>query len=604
MGQPALRFAAAAAAATCLAIVVSGVAPLAQTGKPAAPPQQTPVFRTATNLVQVDAYPTRDGRIIEGLTAKDFQVLEDGKPQAIESFEFIRIEPNTPEAMRRDPNTQEEGNRLAADPRNRVFVLYLDHYHGSLSGSYSVRGPIVTMLNRLLTPDDLFGIATPLMQPRELVLGRQTTTIEDQLTRHWTWGLQSGAVSLEPGEEGLVRCYGEAVALAVTARTREERTLESLGQFVNYLGSLREARKVLIVFSRGWTLFEPDPGGMNQLLSPEKAGRPAVGVTSGGKLSTSPPNQPGMADWNWCAAEVSRAFMLDNRKRFRELIDEANRANVAFYPVNVDGVSSGERGESLRTLAENTDGLVSMTNDFNAGLRRIADDVSAYYLLGYYSTNAKADGNYRRIDVKVASPGARVKARRGYVSAAADSRPPGAEAAGKPALAPEMTDALEVLARLRLTAELFTYGVADATGIDVVAELPAERMSAAAWQKGADVEVTVASGTGATSAATTARIDPGTRGVLVRVPRPVGAGPFRVNVRVSGADGVVLRDRLDVVDRTPKVTGRGGRLPGDAGGPVAAPAGGGLPVLADRTGACGVAGRGHARPARRPLAWN
>jgi hypothetical protein len=148
------------------------------------------VFRAATNFVQVDAYPTRDGRIIEGLTARDFEVFEDGKAQTIESVEFIRIEPNTPEALRRDPNTQEEGNRLAADPRNRVFVLYLDHYHGSLYGSHSVRQPIVTMLNRLLTPNDLFGVATALMRPRDLVLGRQTVTIEDQLTRHWTWSLR------------------------------------------------------------------------------------------------------------------------------------------------------------------------------------------------------------------------------------------------------------------------------------------------------------------------------------------------------------------------------------------------------------------------------
>ena len=64
----------------------------------------------ATTLVQVDVYPTKDGKIVEGLTTADFEVFEDGKPQAVDGFEFVRIEPNTPDALRRDPNTQEEGN--------------------------------------------------------------------------------------------------------------------------------------------------------------------------------------------------------------------------------------------------------------------------------------------------------------------------------------------------------------------------------------------------------------------------------------------------------------------------------------------------------------
>lgn len=61
---------------------------------------------------------------MEGLGAADFKVFEDGRPQEIDSVEFVRIEPNTPDAERRDPNSQAEANALAADPRNRVFVVY------------------------------------------------------------------------------------------------------------------------------------------------------------------------------------------------------------------------------------------------------------------------------------------------------------------------------------------------------------------------------------------------------------------------------------------------------------------------------------------------
>jgi hypothetical protein len=41
----------------------------------------------------------------------------------------------------------------------------------------------------------------------------------------------------------------------------------------------------------------------------------------------------------------------------------------------------------MQTLAENTDGIAILnTNDIAAGLQRIVNDVSAYYLLRYYST--------------------------------------------------------------------------------------------------------------------------------------------------------------------------------------------------------------------------
>ena len=64
------------------------------------------------------------------------------------------------------------------------------------------------------------------------------------------------------------------------------------------------------------------------------------------------------------------------------------------------------RLDTLRTLAENTDGLAIVnTNDLGKGMRRIVDDVSAYYLLGYYSTNTRNDGRYRSIDVKMKPPG-------------------------------------------------------------------------------------------------------------------------------------------------------------------------------------------------------
>ena len=56
-----------------------------------------------------------------------------------------------------------------------------------------------------------------------------------------------------------------------------------------------------------------------------------------------------------------------------------------------------QRIEVMRTLADNTDGIaVVNSNDLDRGMKRISDDLTSYYLLGYYSTNAKLDGRFRR----------------------------------------------------------------------------------------------------------------------------------------------------------------------------------------------------------------
>ena len=74
-----------------------------------------------------------------------------------------------------------------------------------------------------------------------------------------------------------------------------------------------------------------------------------------------------------------------------------------------------ESQNSLRVLAELTGGFALVNqNDFTKGLKRIDDETSDYYVIGYYSSNPDPTKKRRRIDVKVTRPGLNVLHRTEY----------------------------------------------------------------------------------------------------------------------------------------------------------------------------------------------
>ena len=72
-----------------------GVVTLAQQQsqqQPATPPADQPIFRSSTRLIVTTvAVKDKDGKPIEGLTAQDFVITEDGQPQDIAFVEFQRL---------------------------------------------------------------------------------------------------------------------------------------------------------------------------------------------------------------------------------------------------------------------------------------------------------------------------------------------------------------------------------------------------------------------------------------------------------------------------------------------------------------------------------
>jgi VWFA-related protein len=541
----------ALAAACGLVLVAMSASGRAQDPKrdPQDQSQRQP-FRTGAHYVRVDAYPTRDGKPILGLAAEDFELLEDGKLQAIDRLEFIEHPPWTPLGERRDPNSQREGLELARDPKYRVFVLYLDAFHVDFGGSHRARLPITELLSRMMGPQDLFGVLTPAQSPKDLLLGQMTLTIQQQLDDHPMWGI-AGRIEPQPGEIELETFFRDGKYLV--ALKRLDKVYSDLEGLVALLGNLRDERKNIIFFSD--TL--PSPPTRFSSIASDPGGRgnpPGIGVGPGGTL-TMGSRGAGDPDRQGLNAERTRLLSIDFDRRFRDILQRSREANVAFYTVRPGGldVSSSllNQGTSnLMVLAEQTDGIaVVNSNDLRAGLGKVADDLSSHYVLGYYTNNTRWDGGTRKLTVRLKGSRQAIRARREYRAPTeaemAAIRDLGANSASATS-SPSATDtALSALSRLRPAARLRAYGVALDTDVAVVAEIAANEIEEGRWKQGARVEVTVASADGVKSTAE-GKIEPGSRGTLIRVPVGTHAGPWQALVKVRGDEATPESDSVSI----------------------------------------------------------
>src|SRR3954453_7744797 len=172
----------------------------------AAPQQPPPRFRAETNFVRVDVYATKGGVAVQDLQEEDFEVLEDNAPQKIDSFEHIVINPAGPQAALIEPSSPSQANQLAADPKRRVFVVFLDTHNVAYEGSHAIKEPLIEMLQRVMGEDDLVALMTPDMSPSQLTFGRKTMVIEQGLRDTWFWGRRD-TLMLDEWERHVSDCF-------------------------------------------------------------------------------------------------------------------------------------------------------------------------------------------------------------------------------------------------------------------------------------------------------------------------------------------------------------------------------------------------------------
>ena len=573
-------------------VVAAGICVLAGAGpdgrvrgqqQPPPPPPETPTFRTDASFVLTDVFVTADGKPVTDLTQADFEVKEDGVVQAIRSFEAIRHDASPAIAMpRRNPSSVAESEAMAADPRRRVFVVFLDTFHVERADSMVVRKSLQDFFKTALGPDDLVAYMTPHMSGRDISFATSTDPVLAYLDANPVWGVadESPGTETDAIEKDLSTCFmSQRTApewLALRTRLREQKSIEAMRGLVSYLDGLRESRKAVIAVTSGWRLHLENTtrlagtGATNNIRGVEP-----VAVGPGGVLGPDTRSRMGGVTQGTCDAVRMVASESDTQQAFRDLIGESNRSSTSFYAMDVRGLRTETRPhpttalgaavearnrervpysttlDSLRTLGESTNGMAIIdSNDFAAGLRRAAADFNSYYLLGYTSTNGKPDGRYRKIKVTVKRPGVQVRAREGYLARRADeptanstsngASPGSSGTSANPADA-QLTAALGKLTPTRpdvplvVSAAAGTVAGGTTRSIRVTAELDARVAATPEWAEGGEAQAFVRNAKGDTVTSGKAALAKGARTVEIEVPVVEGmAGDVKVQVRLSG----------------------------------------------------------------------
>jgi len=573
-------------------MTVAGLAALVALAATARGDAQEPRFRGGTNLVRLDVYASVNGVAVTDLTAADFEVLEDNAPQAVSSFEFVTARGAVTEAARVESNTVGEMRSRAAQPDARAFVLFLDTLHVQVEGSYRAANPMAAMLDRIVGADDLVGVMTPEMSPRNMTLSPRSAPIGEMLRTSWTWGERGAVVPTDPRENDLKQCYPDAfgsagIARAIIERRREQKVLRSLGELIDHLEGLRDDRSFVLLVTEGWTLPRADEQLAAPIRTPDGAraapppgGPVPIGVTPEGRLGAGAASSLLQS----CDRERSLIALSDLSMEFQLLMQRANRANVSVYPIDprglvvfddpigparpappdVDRARLRARQDSLYRFAEETDGVAVVNNGIEKALPRLMTDIGSYYLLGYVSTNTKLDGRYRRLTVRVTRPGVTVRARPGYLApsasevAAAQTASAGASRA--PSAAGGVTEALSRLPVSRRPPALHLHAAGAPGRLAVTVELDRVTAALPEWANGGRVSLAVEPadrGAGARTSVTE-QLAPGARVQRLSVPGSDGAaltaGRYQVRVEALGAGA-----------RTPVVVSTIVDVPGSAG---------------------------------------
>jgi VWFA-related protein len=385
---------------------------------PQKPAPQTPVFKTSVDLLQVDvSVLDRAGRPVEGLTAADFTLLENGASQEIANFLAVRgPSPETGSAAWvRDVPPDVHTNVLRD---GRLFALVIDD---------------ATMPFDLRTLANVRRIARQVID--RLGPGDQVAVVYTRDSRR-SMDFTSDRVRLLANVQAL--SAGTAYTDPQSDTWSYFSSVRTLAQVSSLLARVPQRRKALIYVSTGVpvnyeTVANFVPLSTSRLTGIGEEAMSEDLVQSVMDFVDSRPQEAygsAMEDAfvraqhgnvNIYSIDPAGLGGLQAYLEKRNSMQQADRITRAgsmtpVRPNPLDAYHSARLSRDfLRTVAENSGGRAILeTNDLEGGVAQIFRENSSYYLLGYRSTREPGDRRIRKVDVQVRRPDTTAHTRNAY----------------------------------------------------------------------------------------------------------------------------------------------------------------------------------------------
>ncbi|HEX3251398.1 MAG TPA: VWA domain-containing protein [Pyrinomonadaceae bacterium] len=392
----------------------------AQTPKPAGD-EKDDVVRITTNLVQVDAVVTKDGKLVTNLTADDFEIFEDGKRQAITNFAYISnlpssASPAAPAETKKTTTPVVPYAPVKPNEGRRTIAFVVDDLGLSAESLGQVKKQLRKFLAEQLSPNDLVAI---IHTGGEMGALQQFTNDRRVLTRavdqlRWNY-CSSAGIHVLPS----VRSFRNE--LPICSWDSYLKSLKAVRFIVDALGYL-PGRKSMVLLSDNLPIETQE----ESLLPQDRSQRPEIGNDNDVSTSQDP------------------SLNTDSRNYYailRKIAEKAIRSSVVIYAVDTQGlqytgptaaddISARDprvvgslisarskllynRRQGGELIAKQTGGFqVRNSNDYN--LDKIMEDQAGYYLIGYRPTDETFNRSFHHIKARVKRSGMNLRTRFGF----------------------------------------------------------------------------------------------------------------------------------------------------------------------------------------------
>ena len=426
-----------------------------------APPPQAPTdtppptFRVEVNYVEVDAVVTdAQGNAVTDLRLEDFEVREDGRPQKVTAFSTINLPIERAERPLFAAAPIEPDVQINTAAEGRIYTIVLDDLHTTFTNTPRVRQALRRFIEENFGLNDLAAVVYTsgrttagqeftnnprlLLEAIDRFSGRnlrsEALEIAEALQNR-SGDFSTGSGSRLPGRDSAVPMDPLEFERAQRART----SLTLVRQLAEFMEGIRGRRKTILLVSEGISYDIDDVFANTSAGIVMQQATDAVAAATRGNVSI---------------------YAIDPRglDAFAEAIEaQGTPSDITPSQFSITGAlqdSLRRSQQSLRVLAEETGGFAAVNrNDLSGAFARIVRENSTYYVLGYYPSNERRDGRFRRLEVRVTRPGLQVRARRGYVA------PRGRAPEAKPAVATAEGGQLSPAARSALNSPIPIGGI-------------------------------------------------------------------------------------------------------------------------------------------------